>query len=725
MTEDLLPASYRTATAKRVWFASISSITLAVTLATAILLGFYWQLSQTKLQETQQYLHQSKGIIKQALEGHFAGVEQVAEKLAKKIAEAATDTEAITRSVQEVGAIYDGFIGIGAAFEPYSISDKLRLFAPYSVHFDGGYRMQRLDASYDYFSSGEDQGCTGNDWYQCATAQQGGWLPLKYDEVSKAWVVPYTKSIELDGQRLGYVIVNVSLDEIANLINKVDTGDEGYSIVFDASKKEIYHSLYPNSRVDSQIQFQQVFPDISSGQVDSHGEQLFTITNEVTEAPSFLDLTRIEATGWVIAVVIEQAFFAHHELQGEVHGIAAFIERNHHILTLFSVLSVILWTVYLSSLIKIGIHNRIWWTALIVTFSCFVGIMYIWVEQQVTEMDAIYGRTVVSNDADRKRFIKDYSKASLQQHKPPPIFIPTGVAVQSVKMDSENNLFVSGYIWQRYRLNNDFDIEKGVVFPGSRQTQIEQIYEDEAGGYKTLGWEFQVLLPEHFDYETYPFDKQLIGLRIWPKDYREHVILVPDVASYDNMNTSSKPGLEKDFAISGWRVERSFFDFKMNHYNSNLGIDGKANKSDVPELYFNIAISRNFIDPFVSYLFPVIIVLLMLYAVLLTNSKDEGRIGLIGFNALEVLASASALFFVALLAHVELRSHIGANELIYMEYFFIIAYIMILIVSVNSILFSWGFNIRIIQFQDNNVPKLLYWPVLGGLLFSFTLFAFW
>jgi len=332
---------------------------------------------------------------------------------------------------------------------------------------------------------------------------------------------------------------------------------------------------------------------------------------------------------------------------------------------------------------------------------------------------------VITNKAALRSFVKDYSKTSLRNHKEPPIFVPTGVTLQSVHMDRDNSLKLTGYVWQRFMEANKFDIETGVVFPEASETKMNLVYNELANGYQTLGWAFETRIPEHFNYETYPFDKQLLWLRIWPREYLQHVILLPDIDSYDNMNTSNRPGLDEDFMVSGWRVKRSFFDIRYKDANSNLGIANRANKNDAPELHFNIAITRNFIDPFVSYLFPVIIVLLMLYAVLLTNSKDEHRIGLIGFNALEVLASASALFFVALLAHVELRSHIGANELIYMEYFFIIAYIMILIVSVNSILFSWGFNIPIIQYQDNNIPKLLYWPLLGFLLFAFTMFAFW
>ncbi|BDX04908.1 cache domain-containing protein [Planctobacterium marinum] len=726
MNSELFPPALATQEAKKKWFRFIISVTLVTTFISVMLVHSYTELRKLMHQETRLYLDFNTAVIKDSIADHLNAIEAIAHDLATDIKASTLEPDAIQKILENTGAIHDGFVAIGAAFEPYALDDRLRLFAPYIVHHEGGYRTERLDAWYDYFAQEADGRCVTNNWYQCAKQKEQGWLPLRFDEISNAWIVQFVQAIRVEEQLLGYVNVSLNIKDVDQLINKLDTGDEGYVIIFDRQKRQIYHSLHPNTRDANDIYFADVFPELNPDNLyDLPASEQMVIPNEVTQVPSFLDLALIVNTDWTIAVIIEREFFGHHELQTDVSPLASLLENNHHILTFMIVLTAICWTALGSSLVQDGFHGRVWWSALFITLTFVGGIVYIWVEQQVTDLDAIYGTEVITNKADLRTFVKDYSKNTLRSHKEPPIFVPTGVALQSMKMDSENNLKLTGYIWQRFMLANNYEIEKGVVFPESSETNIRLVYDEVANGYQTLGWAFETVIPEHFEYETYPFDKQLVWLRIWPKEYLEHVVLLPDLESYDNMNTSNRPGLEQDFSVGGWRVERSFFDIRENSFNSNMGIANRANKNQAPELHFNIAISRNFIDPFVSYLFPVIIVLLMLYAVLLTNSKDENRIGLIGFNALEVLASASALFFVALLAHVELRSHIGANELIYMEYFFIIAYIMILIVSVNSILFSWGFNITMIQYQDNNIPKLLYWPVLGGLLFFFTMFAFW
>lgn len=705
-------------------------VTVGLTVLTLALLYFYLQLGNIKSKETQAHLLESSKEIQRTLTKQIESLEYVSADLTSKLSSDGDSPEKVIEILHRIGSIYDGFIGIGVAYEPYALDEKLRLFSPYMLHQEHGYRTERMDAHYDYHGISYSDKCLQNSWYQCAKQMERGWLPISFDEISDTQVVRYVHAIKRNQTTIGYTYIDLDLEDINIAIKAVDTGDEGYATLFNSNGEEIFHSLRPTAHVENRRSFSEVFPDVEIQDCnelkdDKSKCNLFEVPNEVTEQPSYLHINKIKATDWNIAVVIEQEFFEHHELATPISSFSAVIDNNHHMMTLSLVLTVIFWSLLTKFVWMQDAEKFSWWAAFVIAVTFTLGIVYIWVEQQISEPDSVYGSAIVANDADLRRFVQEYSKTTLRLHKEPPIFIPTGVIVQAVKVDNENNMMLSGYVWQKFLLSNDYDIEKGVAFPESSETQIKQVYELEEQGYKTIGWEFQVKIPEHFDYQIYPFDKQLIWLRVWPKDYRKHVILLPDLDSYDSMNTSSRPGLEEEFSISGWRVKRSFFDLRINNFNSNMGIAGKVNKNETPELHYNIAISRNFIDPFVSYLFPVIIVLLMLYAVLLTNSKDENRIGLIGFNALEVLASASALFFVALLAHVELRSHIGANELIYMEYFFIIAYIMILIVSVNSILFSWGFNIQFIQYKDNSIPKLLYWPILTGLLFAFTMFAFW
>ncbi|WP_299007590.1 hypothetical protein [uncultured Shewanella sp.] len=703
-------------------------ITMMITVITLMLFIANWQVNQIQDDETRRYLLSNSHKIQESIEKHFFKVELVNRELSQALSKEDQSEQDIVGIIENVGSIYDGFSGIGAAFEPYSINDKLRLFSPYMMQQDHSYEMTRIDLLYDY-TADELHSCETGNWYHCAVQIKEGWLPVQFDEQSNRWVMRDVIPLIQNENRIGFSFVNIDVTSLYDEINSVDLGDEGYAIIFDQHDKQIYHSRYPSIVTEDGDTLKEYFKNGRS--VECHSEhdnktcRFMLIANELTGVPSYLYLFDIQQTDWKIAVVIEKAFFSHHKLLVHLTELQSWVKVHPYALTLFSVLTVFIWVLFFNLICNRKLQLGLWSSSLILSLSFVIAILYLWLSQDDTVVLPDKGSMLITNDASLRSFVRDYSKSSLEQHKEPPIFIPTGMTVQSTKIDDDNNLVMSGYVWQRYLLFNHYNIEKGLSFPDAITSKTNQLYDHKEGDYQTIGWSFRVKISGHFNYETYPFDKQNIWLRIWPKDYRKHVILIPDAPAYDNLNTSTRPGLETDFSISGWQVKRSFFDIRFNDYNSTLGIDSKANKMHVPELHYNIQIVRNVIDPFVSYLFPVVIVLLMLYAVLLTNSRDESRIGLIGFNALEVLASCSALFFVALLAHVELRSHIGANELIYMEYFFIIAYTMVLIVSVNSILFSWGMNIRFVQYADNALPKLLYWPLLTGLLFIFTLVVFW
>ena len=62
--------------------------------------------------------------------------------------------------------------------------------------------------------------------------------------------------------------------------------------------------------------------------------------------------------------------------------------------------------------------------------------------------------------------------------------------------------------------------------------------------------------------------------------------------------------------------------------------------------------------------------------------------------------------------------------MIYLEQFYFAAYVAILLVSVNTILFSAGRGGRFIHYRDNLIPHLLYWPVILISMLALTFFAF-
>ena len=201
-------------------------------------------------------------------------------------------------------------------------------------------------------------------------------------------------------------------------------------------------------------------------------------------------------------------------------------------------------------------------------------------------------------------------------------------------------------------------------------------------------WYFKATLRERFNYQPFPFDRQSVWVRLWHQDFDRNVILVPDFEAYDSLNPKALPGIEKEFILSGWTRESAFYDIRMNKYNSNFGESSYTARDGLPELYFNVELKRGFGTPFISYLFPLAIMLLMLYAILITTSNKDATKEAFGFSVTMSLLHVRPLFFVVIVSHVQLRDFLSSDDIVYLEYFYLITYFVILLISINSILFS-------------------------------------
>ena len=80
------------------------------------------------------------------------------------------------------------------------------------------------------------------------------------------------------------------------------------------------------------------------------------------------------------------------------------------------------------------------------------------------------------------------------------------------------------------------------------------------------------------------------------------------------------------------------------------------------------------------------------------------------FNASGFSGASSALFFVVMLAHIQLRRQFAGANIVYIEYFYILMYAMLVLATVNTYLFSIrasGLG-NIILYKDNLIPKVAY-----------------
>ena len=614
--------------------------------------------------------------------------------------------------LQDLIIISDGVSGIGVNFFPYVINESIRLFSPYVYRTHNSYERDNVDEYYDYsiYENNENVG-------KRATHTIAQWLSPSYDTIAKCMAIQYEVPIIIKDKQYGIGYSNYCIKNIVNEINQNYLGNDSYFILLDSRKKILYNSLvsYSNDKLQEIIKDIELVP----GKVGSDQK-------EVNGNVSWVHSRKLESTNWYVVTIINKDI--HQRLIEKIQGKSIWGSINQYLpLSSLLVFTSIFWIIYVLSTYSDLRATLLWTSSFLVSAIFMMGTLYIWNQFYSTYTDEEFVQNKVYNKASIRKVKLDYNTLSMNLHRAPPIFVPTSLFIQSMEFVTAYNIKITGYIWQKYPINSvvsSDDINYGVVFPEAESISIEKSFEHKDNNFLTIGWAFEGVFREKFNYDHYPFDQQLVWIRIWHTDFGRNIVLIPMIESYENINPSALPGLEKEFVINGWSIERTFYDFRTNQYNTNFGIPSQFSKDRRPEIYFNVSLRRNFIDPFISYLFPVLVVLLMLFGVLITTSSNTDKPEQLGFSASSVLSSSSALFFVSLISHVQLRNHVGTSRMVYLEYFFLVSYVMILMVVLNAVLFSLPIKVKVIDYRDNLIPKTLYWPILTGFIFFTTLIIY-
>ena len=246
-----------------------------------------------------------------------------------------------------------------------------------------------------------------------------------------------------------------------------------------------------------------------------------------------------------------------------------------------------------------------------------------------------------------------------------------------------NDVLITGYIWQNISGLGVWKDVPDFIFPDSKETIIEKVYVNKNTGF--IGWRFKTTLHQQLDYSKYPFDREDIWIRVLSNNSAENV-LVPDFNSYNSLIPESLPGLGRSFVLDGWEPQKTFFSYRVNSNNTNIGLGNFAN-SNAPEFHFNVDVKRNLKSTFNSNLLPIAVVLILLFAILTMITKGENKTHF-GFSSHGVLGYCTSILFTLIIAHSSLRTRIPINGIIYLEYFYFVMYIVILVISLNSIAFA-------------------------------------
>jgi hypothetical protein len=356
-------------------------------------------------------------------------------------------------------------------------------------------------------------------------------------------------------------------------------------------------------------------------------------------------------------------------------------------------------------------RRRLWILSALVSLACLAVLVGTWVRVYTAPPTPDPADTVVTAPDEVTRYLETLVPAP-EPGGEPPVFIPTGLYIESMQFKGPYNVQASGYVWQRYADDLPRDIDKGVVLPEAEYAKFEEVYRARQGDEELIGWSFKATLREQFEYHRYPLDFNQIWFQLWHTEFERNVYLEPDLGAYTSLDPAALPGLDTDLVLENWAILQSFFSYRANSYNANFGIQGYVADEKQPELYFNVSIKRYLLSTLVSRMVVPLVILVQLFVIVMVIGTNRERLEQFGVRPGGVIFTCAAFFFAVLFAQNSLRDEVQAGGVVYLESLYVLTYFVILGVALNSVLLVARPNLKLFRRYDNLWAEVLYWPTI-------------
>ncbi|MEL6269579.1 MAG: hypothetical protein AAFU54_22530 [Chloroflexota bacterium] len=374
-----------------------------------------------------------------------------------------------------------------------------------------------------------------------------------------------------------------------------------------------------------------------------------------------------------------------------------------------------------------GTKARLWFASIGYAVLALVFIVVVLVLAGSNDLATESTDTLVfNNDIDRSEFedaVEAYIETTDQSAREY-VQIPTGMEVHALDFPAPRSVSFNAYVWQRYPpgLLSEENPPQLALPQAVNTPTIDLVFHEQQGEEEVIIWYVNAQIKQPFDPLLFPFDRRLIEVHLAPVDLNRNLLFVPDFDSRQ-FNKSQARGISNDLELGDWSLNRTSYALEeVGSFNTNLGVSVRNEFNPLSELVFLMDLNRrNFFGPFIAYVLPGLVVALLMFGFMIRESEedevDEGDI-------LAALGFGGSMFFVISVTHSALRERIGAIGITYLEYFYIALNVIIALVALNAFLYVKRPNLRFVQYKNNLVPRLLYWPLIMTLLMYATVMLF-
>jgi len=655
-----------------------------------------------------------KGVLNTVLDSIQIATNNLADKLSKK----KYSKKEIERIIKQTANKNDFCVGANASFEPVFINDSTKqLYSPYYSKKQD--KIEYVEDSYDY----TDNSNASANWYTEVIQQQKDiWSNPFVGGVAKEliidYVVPFYQTDRSGKKKIaGTVSLTVSATYITSFLHDITLGKTGYAIINNENKYFISH---PNTEYltkpevakdlfKKQSKFQDLF---------ENDKGYLTAFSNVSQESAEFYYTRL-INDWILTIVIPQ-----HDLLKSSNET---VKKLIHI-SIFLTLTLITLLIILLKVWK-GETKNLWLFSFFLGLLMFLNIVFIWylnVSEEFYANDAkdtkVLSTTTVDNyleDRNERLNLLDSSLKSIE--------IPTGVFLYDIDFVNAYDVAIIGKIWQK--IPDDFEVKNGTtfLFPQASATglsvRVRPMSKEHIGNYWIYNYDFNATIQFDFDYLKFPLNSKKLDLQITYPHINDNVVLVPDIQSYEFINPVFKPGISYDIYMPNSKVIESYFSFHEHNFYTDLGNKKIKGLKDTAVLTFNVLIKNVIISSIISNIIPIFIIAIMVFLLPFTVEKKDGEVKEGG--SLSIIQAAGGFFFVLLLAHIQLRKNIETPGLIYLEIFYFVMYFILAVMSASVMLYLKTNKYPILEYKQNLIFKISYWPILLFIIYLITLFIFY
>ncbi|BBN80544.1 hypothetical protein PA25_05290 [Pseudoalteromonas sp. A25] len=618
------------------------------------------------------------------------------------------DKTYVATLLEDEFTVNEELYSLNVTFHPYQYQSNIRYFSPYYERFSGTVRKYNLvdyDKPYDEFS-----------WYHRPLKEGPVWTEPYYEPQNNVlmttYSVPFYKSKDaqsLGEPPLGVVPSDISLNQLTISLKQLDLGLGGYGILFSQQKNLISHPVF--SHVREMAHFNELVkePEFAylskiSGCFENDLEYLFFNGETLSNDEHYAACTKIPNTNWTLITRMSADMFTMDK------------DKRRQ-----SLIQIIAWgCASLTFMVLLLTKNRkLTWTQNNVLLSVILILSTTMVLELARSFKTLEksSNVTITTQAQREAFASSYKDRLEKMHVASPVFIATGLYVESLEFLNANNVHLTGHAWQKLTAEQRKLIEPKLSFNHTVNSEVTQAYRKELqGGGLLVGWRFSIETRQQFDYSKYPFDHKSIELSFNEADMGGNVILVPDLESYDKLSKMDNPAVSPTIVLDEWQLKSSYFVYRFENYNTNFGLDTFFNQNVAPELNYSINIEREFVGPFVTTLLPVMVMVCLLYACVVSMKYTPYG---------DLRNNITAVVFTILLAHYSIREHLQIDEVVYFEIFYFLLYL----VSSLFMLIAHQYYKAMALNGDGKIYKQLaniwFWPMMTVSIFLITVLTYY